>query len=162
MSSTPKFVDFGLDEEEGRPSGCGHQSRVASRRVASLRIARESVGRARARPAAHKRGSQHGSVQISQRIPWELAGSQVSPHGQGGRGSQARCHGQAGSRGGGGDQGVCMAPRHPDWECTTPSVPPEGGRSEEHFVRVPMIPGKIMWANAGVELEVEPAPMREE
>ena len=63
---------------------------------------------------------------------------------------------------GGSDQGVCMAPRHPDWECTTPSVPPEGGRSEEHFVRVPMIPGKIMWANAGVELEVEPAPMREE
>lgn len=142
--------------------GVRHQSRVASRRVASLRIARKSVGRARARPAAHKRGSQHGSVKISQRIPWELAGSQVSPHGQGGRGSQARCHGQAGSRGGGGDQGVCMAPRHPDWECTTPSVPPEGGRSEEHFVRVPMIPGKIMWANAGVELEVEPAPMREE
>ena len=54
-----------------------------------------------------------------------------------------------------------MAPRHPDWECTTPSVPPEG-RSEEHFVTVLMIPGKNMWANAGVELELEPAPMREE
>eukprot|EP00325_Prymnesiales_sp_UTEX-LB-985_P015058 CAMPEP_0174754736 /NCGR_PEP_ID=MMETSP1094-20130205/105890_1 /TAXON_ID=156173 /ORGANISM="Chrysochromulina brevifilum, Strain UTEX LB 985" /LENGTH=137 /DNA_ID=CAMNT_0015960615 /DNA_START=680 /DNA_END=1093 /DNA_ORIENTATION=- len=62
---------------------------------------------------------------------------------------------------GGGDKGVCMAPRHPNWECTTPSVPPEGGRSEEHFVRVPLT-GKNMWANAGVELEVEPAPMREE
>ena len=51
-----------------------------------------------------------------------------------------------------------MAPRHPDWECTTP----EGGRSEEHFVTVLMIPGNNMWANAGVELEVKPAPMREE
>ena len=74
---------------------------VEPRRVASIRIDRKSVDRARARSAAHKRGSQHGSVQISQRIPWELAGSQVSPHSQGGRGSQARCHGQAGSRGGG-------------------------------------------------------------
>jgi hypothetical protein len=55
-----------------------------------------------------------------------------------------------------------MAPRHPDWECTTPSVPPEGGRPEEHSVRVLMTPGKNMWANAGVELEVEPTPMREE
>ena len=78
--------------------------------------------------------------------------------------AEARRHAVMGrqAHAGGGDQGVCMAPRHPDWECTTPSVPPEGGRSEEHFVRVPMIPGKIMWANARVELEVEPAPMREE
>jgi hypothetical protein len=51
---------------------------VEPRRVASIRIARESVDRARARSAAHKLDSQHGSVQISQRIPWELAGSQVS------------------------------------------------------------------------------------
>ena len=76
-----------------RPSSC-----ATSRRVASIRIDRGSVDRARARSAANERGSQHGSIQISQRIPWELAGSQVSPHSQGGRGSQARCHGQAGSR----------------------------------------------------------------
>ena len=78
--------------------------------------------------------------------------------------AEARRHAVMGrqAHAGGGDQGVCMAPRHPDWECTTPSVPPEGGRSEEHFVRVLMSPGKNMWANAGVELEVEPAPMRED
>ena len=40
-----------------------------------------------------------------------------------------------------------MAPKHPDWEFTTPSGPPEGGRSEEHFVRVLMTPGMNMWAN---------------
>jgi hypothetical protein len=97
----------------------GHSgAAVEPRRVASIRIARESVDRARARSAAHKLDSQHGSVQNSQRIPWELAGSQVSPHGQGG---EARRHAVMGrqAHAGGGDKGQCS------WRPSTPigSVP---------------------------------------
>ena len=36
-------------------------------------------------------------------------------------------------------------PGPPIGKGTSPSVPPEGGRSEEH--QVPMTPGQIMWSN---------------
>ena len=58
MSSTPKFVEFGLDEEEWRPSGCA--IKAASRRVVSRRFA--SLAKA---SVEHERDLRHISGAVS-------------------------------------------------------------------------------------------------